>query len=383
MSITGRELITRIQSLVNVQTRAETRSIADEMAERVLPDLAQHGAARFAENLFEFWRRVRRDQFTLLGRERLEQPAESAHVKSTEFMIDVFEAAMTGWGDFDRHKVRDFYLTHLDFFEDQLRRFNQARSKATNILAVFRPFKDKYLSSWTKTLDMYPGDQVQTRATELESRTIETPEQLDAWMNDLYALFADAAVFKSAYAIELKVSDNTSRRLKIKSVPFGMISEASERIYRQRWANWFAENERELQLLVQGERKTSGLSDIPRQYFTSYQPGLMNSNGPLDLNAMSSNHGQLPTIGTQVTLQVTSVANDALTAQRVWTTETIAAEEIGAWLTVLSTLWQVAGPDVVASLKFVNSGGESELNLPSMSFTDVKTMLPNLIKDYR
>jgi hypothetical protein len=60
-----------------------------------------------------------------------------------------------------------------------------------------------------------------------------------------------------------------------------------------------------------------------------------------------------------------------------------AAGEFSMWLSMLSALWSSAGNEVSASVKFSSSSGESEINVPPLSFTEASKLLPEVIKNYR
>lgn len=390
MPIQGTELIARIQSLVNLQTRSEGRRLASAMAERVLPDLEKHGAARHADIIFDMMRRTRRDFRNIQSVFKRDSDPARDHMEVRSGIESVLYETLSILGDFTREDVNEFYAKHEDFFEELLRELNQSRSKATHILAVFRPFKEKYVASWAKELDFYPAEEIRARAKALEDATLLNPLDLDTWVNQVYGLFEEASVFKGKLAEEIKQNED-ARRVRARHVPFGMISESSERIYRQRWLNWFNENEKELSALVLGERGiTQGnWSEVLKSTsFNSTHMPSMNFPAPQMQSSISTEAAPMvaaasPSPQGQITLNVHSTSNSKLKGQRTWLNEDLALGELELWLGMLDALWQEHAREVSIEVKFVTGTGDSEFTLPAMSVPAATKALPQVIKSYR
>ena len=390
MPIQGTELIARIQSLVNLQTRSEGRRLGSAMAERVLPDLEKHGAARHADMIFDMMRRTRRDFRNIQSLFKRDSDPAHDHMEVRSGIESVLYETLSVLGDFTKEDVNEFYAKHEDFFEELLRELNQSRSKATHILAVFRPFKEKYVASWAKELDFYPAEEIRHRARTLEGVVIMNPLDLDTWVNQVYELFEDASVYKGKLAVEVKQNDD-ARRVRARHVPFGMISESSERIYRQRWLNWYNENEKELSALVLGERgmTQNNWSDVLKSTsFNMTQMPSMNLSvppvqSPISTDAPPIGAPAAPTSQGQITLSVQSTSNGKLKGQRTWLNEELALGELELWLGMLDGLWQEHAREVSIEVKFVTATGDSEVTLPAMSVAGATKTLPQVIKSYR
>lgn len=390
MPIQGTELIARIQSLVNLQTRSEGRRLGSAMAERVLPDLEKHGAARHADMIFDMMRRTRRDFRNIQSLFKRDSDPAQDHMEVRSGIESVLYETLSVLGDFTKEDVNEFYAKHEDFFEELLRELNQSRSKATHILAVFRPFKEKYVASWAKELDFYPAEEIRSRARKLENVVIMNPLDLDTWVNQVYELFEDASVYKGKLAEEVKQNDD-ARRLRARHVPFGMISESSERIYRQRWLNWYNENEKELSSLVLGERgmTQNNWSDVLNSTsFNMTQMPSMNLSvppvhSPVGTDAPPIGAPAAPASQGQITLSVQSTSNGKLKGQRTWLNEELALGELELWLGMLDGLWQEHAREVSIEVKFVTATGDSEVTLPAMSVAGATKTLPQVIKSYR
>lgn len=390
MPIQGTELIARIQSLVNLQTRSEGRRLASAMAERVLPDLEKHGAARHADTIFDMLRRTRRDFRNIQSAFKRDSDPARDHMEVRSGIESVLYETLSILGDFTREDVKEFYARHEDFFEELLRELNHSRSKATHILAVFRPFKEKYVASWAKELDFYPAEEIRSRARTLEGVAIMNPFDLDTWVNQVYELFVDASVYKGKLAEEIKQNED-ARRVRARHVPFGMISESSERIYRQRWLNWFNENEKELTALVLGGRGMTqeNWSEVLKSTsFNSTHMPSMNFSAPQMQNSISTEAAPMaaaasPSPQGQITLNVHSTSNSKLKGQRTWLNEDLALGELELWLGMLDALWQEHAREVSIEVKFVTGTGDSEFTLPAMSVPAATKALPQVIKSYR
>jgi hypothetical protein len=358
------------------------------MAERVLPDLEKHGAARHADMIFDMMRRTRRDFRNIQSVFKRDSDPARDHMEVRSGIESVLYETLSILGDFTREDVNEFYANHEDFFEELLRELNQSRSKATHILAVFRPFKEKYVASWAKELDLYPADAIRARAKALEDATLLNPLDLDTWVNQVYSLFEDASVFKGKFAEEIKQNED-ARRARARHVPLGMISESSERIYRQRWLNWYNENEKELSALVLGERgMTQGnWSEVLKSTsFNSTHMPSMNFSAPQMQSSISAEAVAMATADSpqgQITLNVHSTSNSKLKGQRTWLNEDLALGELELWLGMLDALWQEHAREVSIEVKFVTSTGDSEFTLPAMSVPAATKALPQVIKSYR
>jgi hypothetical protein len=391
MPIQGTELIARIQSLVNLQTRSEGRRLGSAMAERVLPDLEKHGAARHADIIFDMLRRTRRDFRNIQSVFKRDSDPARDHMEVRSGIESVLYETLSVLGDFTKEDVKEFYSKHEDFFEELLRELNQSRSKATHILAVFRPFKEKYVASWAKELDHYPAEEIRARAQALEGVAIMNPFDLDIWVNQVYELFEDSSVFKGKLAEEVKYNEGAGR-LRARHVPFGMISESSERIYRQRWLNWYNENEKELSALVLGERgmTQNNWGDVLKLggFNSTHMPSSFHMSTPLVQNPTNADSAPIaaaasPATQGQITLSVQSVSSAKLKGQRTWLNEDLALGELELWLGMLDGLWQEHAREVSIEVKFVTATGDSEVTLPAMNVASAMKTLPQVIKSYR
>lgn len=388
MAIQGLELLARIQSIVNLQTRAEGRQLSGAMSDAVRADLEAHGAARQADDIFDTMRRARRDFRNLRNQDRRTQSPELDHATYDDTFIEFLYTLLSTWGDFTEEQVREFYSKHQDLFEELLRRLNHSRSKAAHILAVLRPFKEKYISGWEKSLDLFPAEKIRKEAARLEQALISTDVELETWLESVYELFVSAAVFKGELTREFKQVDGV-RRVKTASVPMGMISESSERIYRQRWNNWRVENELELQKLVNGDRRTDAFalsSDFGLSSSFMMTPR-SNRNisflGQADASESISPSRTNTSESAQVHLTVSSSTNSTLSAERTWLSEDSAALELVAWLGMLEMLWGEDAQEVAVVLEFVSNSGKSRLPLPPVDIEKAKSKLPEVIKDFR
>jgi hypothetical protein len=369
-----------MQGLLKVQSRAEVRKLSDAMAEQVRPDLELRNAGVHAEQVFDVFKRIRREVALMRYRaldEGSSTPREFAQ-RQDELVVDLLFQVMITWGDFSREEVRDFYFRHLDFFESLLSDLNHSRSKSTNVSAVFRPFKPRYLESWSRELDLYPSDRVRFAIHELEEEIISTESELVRWLERVYNLFREAAVDKKSINTEMKImsapSGRTNRRDRRTD---GMISEASERIYRQRWTTWCKENTETLLDYVNADQSHPEVIRMKSPTQKPFRPidSFMQAAAPVSSQPR-------PRSLQKLSLTLTSSTNESLTATRTWMGMDSALRDVTGWIELLPTIWGHEANQVSITYKVENESGESEIALPVMSLELATSRIPALIKSY-
>lgn len=378
MAITGNDLITRLEGLVNLQTRTEIRKVDQVLADAMRGDLAAHGAERHADGIFEILRRARREWTAARFASQRKPGVEEAIVsmpRFEEFLLSV----LAPLGTFSLDDVFALYSKHGALFEELVRQLNHARSKATHILAVLRPFKERYVANWERDVDLFAGDEVRKRAHDLKSRVVSNPWDLEVWINDVFNLFSQAAVYRGDVKSESheRIANATPRE---RLFPAGLISESSERIYRQRWINWFHENQGELSRLVGAQQVNQVLGPSASSASNMKDIQLLTNTGvgQVDLSVETSVGSNL----SEVALDISSNLDGAISAQRSWGRKDAAVKELGTWLTVLNLAWGAAGESVIAKLRLLSDSGESEVVLPAMSLEEANDRLTKIVTSY-
>lgn len=374
MSISGRELIARIQGLIAQQARIEEREISGTMAASVNSELRIHGAEQHADEVFDLFRRARRDGFSMRSRIRENGEIQAGGNLAFERALQTVSLEMSSWGNLDPEYITKFYLEFHEAFEDLQSAFNKSRSRRSHLTAVFRPFKDRNVSTWDRYLDNYPTNEVRLEAAKLEDEVV-TSETLDDWLDRVFRLFVTAGVYRAEMNQKHIVGDGTSNRMPIQ---IGMINQNSLEIYRGRWNEWRTFNRNEIEALLSP-------SEFNRWPVLESRTIRRNFVAPNDsykgLGAENFARGSEIT-KSSVSVVISILENETINAKRSWVSNDSAASEIGSWLTMLQTLWGKVGDSVTARITFKSSAGDSEVTVPPSTFGEASMLLAQLIKNY-
>ena len=360
MPIRGSELVQRLQTMVQVASRAKHRSINEQFGLEISEDLKPFGLQAQASEAFDFFRKWRRDDTSM-------KKMEEAYLSGG----DAFELskAVEREGRDPWLRVPLLQLTELfekrrgsfDFFVSE---FNNMKSKATHVTAVFRPFQDRYVNEWSNYLDTYPTDQVRRKINDLNSEVIGDKVELYIWAASVYDLFKFAAVYSPAF--EQKESSNGLERIQ-KRLPQGMISSTSERIYGQQWRLWLRENEDEIsQFLFQLQETFVDLDqDIPEI-----------RTAELSMSSEPDRHSPLD----EISIQVTVLGAPELSATQSWANGDYSESDLRDWLGLLEDAWAVDRELVQITLRFKSNFRSSELTLRPSELSDAASMIRRVIK---
>jgi hypothetical protein len=391
MAVLGVELRARIESVLSLEAKAQSREIAENFANAVRPDLALHKADRFAGDLFNIMRGARRDFRAAVN--KMAPPGQGAPIQgqAEQAFIDFLYDLLSPDSSMTRNDVVDFYKNHVDLLDLSIRRLNQSRSVAANILAVFRPFKQKYLDSWASSnvreaVDMGAFrsanetriDAMRAAAKRLDQRVISNEVELDTWLNEVYDLFQKTAVYK--HNDSTRDDSHTHTRVgNFRQLPSGMISEASERIYRQRWRTWRSEVQPDLLRFVLGFPAAAGALDSVG-FAAQASQRVTNSNFPIQGEKSLDGLSTLPKIATpRITIRITSDLVPALEAERTWFDLNKAALEVAAWISTIQRIWAGHASNISSSVKIESPIGTSEVAIPQDSFDHLSQSMPQIL----
>ena len=368
MPIRGSELVQRLQTMVQVASRAKHRSINEQFGLEISEDLKPFGLQAQASEAFDFFRKWRRDDTSM-------KKMEEAYLSGG----DTFELskAVEREGRDPWLRVPLLQLTELfekrrgsfDFFVSE---FNNMKSKATHVTAVFRPFQDRYVNEWSNYLDTYPADQVRKRINDLNFEVIGDKFDLHIWAASVYDLFKFAAVYSPAF--EQKGSSVGLERTQ-KRLPQGMISSTSERIYGQQWRLWLRENEDEIsQFLFQAQET---FVDLDQNVSAIRAPELSVSR-TAELAISSEPDRNVPL--DEISVQVTVLGGLELTSTQNWVNGDYSDADLRDWLGLLQDAWAVDSELVQITLRFKSKSKSSELTLRPSELSDAASAISLVIK---
>jgi hypothetical protein len=375
MSISGHELIARLQGLIANQSRNEEREYGRTMAKLVMPNLQAHSAEQHADEVFDLFRRARRDALSVRSRREGLEVARSSSEVAFERTIQTISNEMMAWGNFDSESITRFYLESLDAFEELQRDFNKTRSRRSHLSAIFRPFKERYVSTWDRYLDTYPTEQVRAESSRIQDEVV-TLTNLDQWAARVFDLFVLATVYSPEMNRKQHVDDAPSTRM---PVQLGLINQNSVEIYRGRWKEFLTLNRNEIEAELSSQEPSQRLSMASSATGSNFDANYLSNDGFSYSSYGRGKSSPTPTVNVVVSLS----ENESVNAQRSWVSNETASSEIGMWLAMLQALWATAGTTVTSKVRFSSAAGDSEVTVPSLEFDAAATLLPQLIRNYR
>lgn len=368
MPIRGLELVQRLQTMVQVASRAKHRSINEQFGQEIIEDLKPFGLQAHAGEAFDFLRKWRRDDISM---KKMEE-SYLAGVDTFELSKATEREGRDPWLRIPLVQLTDLFERRRGSFDFFVSEFNNMKSKATHVTAVFRPFQDRYVNEWSNYLDTYPTDQVRSKIDALNSELIGDKVELHIWATNVYDLFKFSAVYNPAF--EKKQSSFESDKVQ-KRLPQGMISSTSERIYGQQWRLWLRENEDEISQFLFQVQET--LVDLDQNATAIRIPELpVNRSAELSINSEPDRHVPLD----EISVQVTVLAAPELTSTQNWGGGDYSDADLRDWLGLLQDAWALDQDRVQITLRFRSNLKSSELTLRPSEISDSVTAVSAVIK---
>jgi len=366
MEISGADLIARIHSMVEVGLRSRHHELANQLGNLARADLAKNGLEEKANDLFDLFRKCKREQMVAI-RQKSDAPVPVAEL----FIQMLWKETSQGWGHLGQQAVRDLWEKCQGEFEDLLTEFNASRSQATHVLAIFRPLNEKYYLDWVASVEGFDERERARIAENVKSARVRDKTELGIWANEMYNLFSTSAVFDSTnsrkplkFNRELSSWAGSSKQVN----PPGMISEPSERIYRQQWRLWIRKNE---EVLLQAMQPVSQVISAP----LSIASELANTKE----EAVVSHIQPLNEPVIQIQISLTMDADPTLTASRAWSSNKNAISEVASWLNLMSGAWDADEDSLSVHLKFKDRDGTGEMTLRAKNFAEAPARIQNLL----
>ena len=360
MPIRGSELVQRLQTMVQVASRAKHRSINEQFGLEIVEDLKSFGLQAQASEAFDFFRKWRRDDTSM-------KKMEEAYLSGGDVLEPSKAVEREGrdpWLRIPLMQLTELFEKRRGSFDFFVSEFNNMKSKATHVTAVFRPFQDRYVIEWSNYLDTYPTDQVRKKINDLNSEVIGDKVELHIWAASVYDLFKFAAVYSPAF--EQKESSIGLERIQ-KRLPQGMISSTSERIYGQQWRLWLRENEDEISQFLFQVQET--FVDLDQNI-----PAIRTAE--LSISAEPDRHLPLD----EISIQVTVLGAPELTATQSWVNGDYSDSDLSEWLGLLQDAWALDKELVQITLRFKSNLKSSELTLRPSEISDAVTAVSAVIK---
>lgn len=383
MPLTGKDLVTLIQSTLDTEARRDQQVLRDEMAAFAFPVLQKFGVEKHADEIFDLYRSI--------------DMASSSREKEAEQQGGLFSSHLKRWGldSIDQAQQVDVEL-FLKYTELRTRLYG-SRSLSAHVGAVLRPFRRRYLDAWAEAgIPGFSLNAVSIRVDELSSQFVHDEKELRDWADSVYILFSETAVFSRA------LRDADIKR------PMGMIGEGSERTYKQQWYAWIKTSGADLlahskdsqtgklELALGNQRGfnqavASMVQDHTTEYVANFASPTVESpslrqrrqfDEPVAAFMMPPESPALQH-ATELTIRVSDSIEPTLVADRSWSDKKTAIQDVEAWVSNLIRFW--GGPERIASvqIEFKEAGNESTFPLPPLPLGQIASVITSAITSYR
>lgn len=303
----GQEIVERLPRLLDEESERTRQECSRRMGEAFSSFLANGTPALEAARIFEIYRKFD------LKTARAGQNSTEAELKASAngLVTDIASAFQA----IPQASIADFVSSHWNFYREERATLFAARSKASHVSAVLRPFQrrysDAFISLLSKDDDAHKYQEEINKLLKAEcSSYLET---LD-WSHKVWGLFLELAVYKK---------DSEAER------PTGMIGPGSVRTYRQQWNNWF---ENHAGLLLGNESNDAKVSGVPDE-FMNQKLTLTQSEVIAELPG-----GEWEVAPSEFELTV-SVPGGSISVTKRWQTQSeIQPDDVVAWIDSLGEL---------------------------------------------
>lgn len=386
MPVHGEELIARIMSMIQVQSRKELRAIAAVFADAIYADFLKHGASAHTPEAFNLFRSAKREHFATKFR------SDNSVEKPVPVEAILFPA-MSSWGSFDQGDIREIYLRHEDVLDVQIKKLNATNTLRNHLLAVFRPFQERNLILWGRVLPESAISEVRARASDLAQELIRNQVELEAWKIRIWDLFYNTAVQRELTEPGALYQVKQDRQRE-QTLPSGFVGATTARIYKQRWDDWFEANLEELLRYVQTKTLSQPIRSDYRTNEASIAPERMKA-AKAALSAVDTfsvgveRHRQeapsepqqrLTTqVSATVTLSLRSSNDDSLTTKNTWPSSEQAKQNIRVWLNLVEELWGPNKGPFRAAVSFEREGELANIDLPAGNSDEIATAVARVL----
>ncbi len=354
----GSKLIAKIQSMVKVQGRELHRKFCQEFASLAESQFKSGDLGVETNLLFDIFRKCRREESSLEWGQNRREPDAGDLVKDL-----LWRETKGGWGRIPKDELYALYIDSRGDFESVLSEFNSSRSRATHVLALFRPFQDRYLSQWATSVSPYPRDVLESRIASIRGTVVHDKIELAIWAEEVFGLFQEAAVFYPEK--QVIIQKNPEREGKL---PLGMISSQSLRIYGQQWRLWIREFENQIMSTQDkddklGESIRSQLARNEEIHFTQGTP-------------------KGDSQGKDFEIEIFPELDETLKAKRTWDDKESAILQLADWIQSIGAIWNVEKMPCRARIRARNGSNVSELSVKALNFAEMSSVTTKVIETF-
>jgi hypothetical protein len=357
MAIQGSQLVTRIQSMVQVNGREKHKEFSMQFGSLIRREHSGLNLGSEADLLFDVFRKCRRDETSSPQASNLQSGAFVDGVEET-----LWRETRQGWGVVDKNQLALLYAKTRASFESILTDFNSSRSRATHVLALFRPFQDRYFQEWVLSVSPYPKTKIEQKISRLRESFVSDKIELSIWANEVFELFQESAVFYPETQEIIQKDPNRKG-----SLPLGMISSQSVRVYGQQWRLWIREYENEI---LASQETTSGSIKIEANDLGAAPQALIEV---LPEQRLAEH--------VAIEIEVSPDGDDSLLARKSWNQRENAELTVKNWVTATGQLWSVHESRCKAVIKSWTGDATSEMSVKAQDFETLAGMVESYIKN--
>jgi hypothetical protein len=310
-----------------------------------------------ADLLFDVFRKCRRDETSPPQPSNLQSGASIDGAEET-----LWRETRQGWGVVDKNQLVLLYAETRASFESILTDFNSSRSRATHVLALFRPFQDRYFHEWVASVSPYPKTYLEQKISHLRETFVSDKIELSIWANEVFELFQESAVFYPETQEIIQKDPNRKG-----SLPLGMISSQSVRIYGQQWRLWIREFENDI---LSSQETTIGSIKIE----ATDRGGTLLT--PIEIlpEPRFAEH-------VAIEIEISPDVDDSLVAKKSWNQIENAELTAKNWVISTGRLWSVQESRCKAAIKSWTGDANSEMSVKAQDFETLAGMVESYIKN--
>lgn len=365
----GKELVSTIQAVLEVQTRGEQRDLVQKMTIAAEKILENSGIEKHSGDFFDFFRGLDKKENFSSEKQSLEVRRGFIALKLRDLGISDLEIAAKLGDQLDEA----YALLRRDLF--------RSRSRSAYVGAVLRPFRQKYLDLWAEALgDDFNRGWVLDEVKRLNEFQVDSEVDLYVWSDAVFNLFQKVAVIGRP---EKDAQPGGFKK------PLGMIGPSSEKTYKQQWELWMKRNS--VGLLTGNFKYNtpsygSRFDDRPpmqTRYRSDYEELPLRFENPASESSPQNEVPKQESPSDGVTLKLECVGKENVTAERTWLTRQTAISEIESWISSIGLFWGGDDVEISMELELSTLSGESRFTVPPMSLGKAGQTVVKALANYK
>ncbi len=365
-NITGTQLVVGIKYLTEAASRQADRDVETAMAEAVMHDLTEISAAKFAPKIFRLFRMSELRPEAFRGAS-VQTPSDSSSAPgaNSRFSKSYFVDKLTSWVDVAPQAANELFDKHLERFIQLRGDLFRARSRATHVAAVVRPFIPRYLESWrAANVNGLDFAEIDSTVHRLGAQLVTNESEFKEWAREVFNLFRQCAVVRDNTEWPISRDDPRGSR------PVGMIRSQSEKVYANQWDAWIDAYGRELLAL-----DLVAITQAMDQQTLAYRRNT-DSHSRVAFTRTQS----FKEFGMRIQVVVTATHDSTLRAEwNSWANHPGASQSFQEWADDLILLWGDNANSVQGVITLEPGTAAKTMPVPTATFSKLKDIVSQFI----